>query len=129
MANSPSFVATPTIDLGTISTANPARDGTGTIISIASGTTNGKRIHKITIKAIVTTTAGMVRIFIHDGSNYFLWREITIAANTVSATNPAVESEIQLFGEDALVLPNGYSLQFSTEKSETFKIIVEGGEI
>lgn len=129
MASTPSFVATPVIGLGTLSAANANRDGTGTIVTILTAGSSGTRIHKIVIKATVTTTAGMIRLFLHDGTNYFLWKEISVSAITPSATVQAFESITQLFGEDALTIPSGYSLRMSTEKAETFKVSAEGGNI
>lgn len=124
----PIFTLTPKVGVVAIATINTGRDGTGTIGTILSAGTNGTRISRITIKATVTTTAGMVRLWIHDGAAYFLWREILITAITVSATVAAFESIIELLGERALILPTGYSLRASTEKAENFNVVAEGGD-
>jgi phospholipase/lecithinase/hemolysin len=123
----PIFTLAPVIGLVSISTANTHLDGTGTIGTVLTGGAEGTRIHKIIIQATVTTTAGMVRLYIHDGANYFLWREIPVSAITPSANVAAFTYTIGIIGELALVLPSGYSLRASTEKAETFKIIAEGG--
>ncbi len=125
---SPIFTLTPNVGAVAISTANANRDGTGTIGTVFTAGANGSRISKIQIKATVTTTAGTIRLFIYTGSVYFLWREITTSAITVSATLPAFEYTLRLIGEDALNLPTGYSLRASTEKAENYNIIAEGGD-
>ena len=124
---SPIFTLTPVIGMVAISTANTNRDGTGTIGTVIAGGTDGTRIHRITIKAIVTTTAGMVRLFIDDGTNIILWREIVVDAITASATVAAFEEEILLDGEEALILPATYELQAATHNAEAFNVIAEGG--
>ena len=124
---SPIFPLTPTIDVGQVSAANTNRDGTGTVVTIATGTANGKRVHRITVKAVGSTTAGMVRLYIYNGTNTRMWKEVPVTAITPSATLIAFESVIELFGELALHLPNTYELRASTHNAETFNILAEGG--
>lgn len=124
----PIFVETPKIGTAQISTANTNRDGTGTVGTVLTAGSNGSRIHRIRVKAGGTTTAGMVRLFIHDGSAYRLWHEIPVTAITPSATVETFEDELYLPGESALALPSGYSLRASTHNAETFNVIAEGGD-
>ncbi len=123
---SPIFTLTPVIGTVAIATANANRDGTGTIGTVVTAGVEGLRVHRISIKATVTTTAGTIRLFIYTGSTYFLWKEILTTAITVTATVAAFEYTLELSGEGALVLPNGYSLRASTEKAENFNVIAEG---
>src|ERR1051326_122814 len=55
----------------TISTANSNLDGTGTLGTVftASAGNKGALISSVIIKAQVSTTPGMVRLFIYDGTN------------------------------------------------------------
>lgn len=121
MSASPSYVGTPKTYQGQLTAANTNRDGTGTVVTIATAGANGLRIDDITIKAQVTTTAGMVRLFIHDGTNYRLWKEVPVTAITVSATVAAFEASLI---DLALILENGWSLRASTEKAEAINVIV-----
>jgi len=127
MASSPQFTNLPTIDVAQVSAANTNRDGTGTIVTISSGSTNGRRINKVTVRATGTTTAGVVRLFIHDGSNARLLKEILVTAITPSTTIETFTSTIEY--SSGLILPTGYSLRASTNNAETFNIIAEGGDI
>ncbi len=77
MADNPAFAVTPRVSAVNIATQNTARDGTGTVATLITGAANGTQIREIVVKARVTTTAGMVRIFLHDGSTFFLFDEIT----------------------------------------------------
>jgi hypothetical protein len=86
---SPVHVGTPKSWIYDIAgTANTNRDGTGTISDITPPAAAGKQSlgAKLKITAKVTTTAGMVRIYGHDGTAYKLMHELTVEALTVSAT-------------------------------------------
>ena len=123
----PIFSLTPVIGIGAISSANTNRDGTGTIVSVISGSTDGTRITRVTIQAIVTTTAGMVRLYINTGAVIYLWKEIAVTAITGSASVVEFTYVLSLMGENALILPSGYSLEASTHNAEAFNVIAEGG--
>lgn len=125
MAATPQFADTPIIAAGQVSTANTGRDGTGTMSTLVSGATNGTRIDRITVEATVTTTAGMVRFFIHDGTNTRLWREVPVVAVTPSASAAAFTAILNGLG---LVLPSTYELRASTHNAEAINVIVEGAE-
>jgi len=104
-----------------VTTANTARDGTGTIATVFTAGSSGSRIDDLTIQATATTTAGMIRLFLHDGTNTRLLREISVSAATPSATVAAYTSSLSNL---ALILQSGWSLRASTEKAETFNVIV-----
>lgn len=123
---SPLFTLAPKIGVAQISTANTARDGTGTMGTVITGATNGTRINRVDIKAIVTTTAGMIRLFIHDGTNARLIKEISVSALTPSGTVQAFSAE--WVPEEPLVLPSGYSLRASTHNAETFNVFAHAGD-
>lgn len=125
---SPIFTLVPVIGTVTIESANTNRDGSGTIEAVITGGTNGTRITRITIQAIVTTTAGMIRLYIDSGDTIFLWKEVAVTAITGSATVLEFVSVITLTGENALILPSGYILMASTHNAEAFNIIAEGGD-
>lgn len=119
--NQQNYAATPRTEVAQVSVANTNRNGTGDIVNVFTAGTNGSRIDDIAITPTVTTTAGMVRLYIHDGANARLWREVAIAANTPSASNPVLTSLLSSLG---LILKSGYSLRASTEKNEAINICV-----
>jgi hypothetical protein len=122
----PIFTLTPRQDVGQVVTANTNRDGTGTIATIATAGANGTRIDLIRVQAIGTTTTGVVRLFIHDGTNYRLYKEILISAVTPGTTIEAYSYNFR--PEEPLALPTGYSLRASTHNAETFNIHIHGGD-
>jgi hypothetical protein len=121
MATTAQYASTVQNAQAQISTANTNRNGTGTIATVFTGATNGSRIDDISIVATGTTTAGVVRLFISDGSNVRLWQEILVSAITPSTT---VQVWSYTLLNQALLLENGWSLQASTNNAETFNVIV-----
>jgi hypothetical protein len=121
MATQAQYAATPRSAVGQVSTANANRDGTGTIVSIFSAGANGSRVDDIWIVATGTVTAGVVRLYLNDGTNTRLWQEIMVTATTPSTTVQTFNTA--LFNQ-ALILPNGWSLQASTNNANTFNILV-----
>lgn len=121
MATSAQYAATPRSAVGQVSVANTNRDGTGTIVTVFTAGASGSRVDDIWIVATGTVTAGVVRLFVNDGTNTRLWQEIMVTATTPSTTVQVFNTA--LFNQ-ALILPNGWSLRASTNNAETFNVIV-----
>ncbi len=110
----------------TVSTANTNLDGTGTIsAAIVTGASSGTQIKSVCVKAQVSTTAGMIRLFLYDGSNTKLLKEIPVPAVTKSATAESFYEKVD-FGELGFALKAAWSLKASTEKGESMNVIAEG---
>lgn len=102
-----------------ITTANTAKDGTGTVVTIfTADATNGGRVERITIRPAGTNVQTVLRIFVNNGatnttaSNNSLLTEITCPSTTINETasqnDPAVN--ITTF---PIVLPPGYKLNIT----------------
>lgn len=121
MASTAQYASTVANAVVSIGTANTNRDGTGTIADVITGAANGTRIDDISIVATGTTTSGMVRLYVSDGTNTRLWREIPVNSNTPSASNMTWAYYLT---DLALVLKSGWKLRASTHNGETFHIAV-----
>jgi len=134
MASNANYAATPKVGVATISTANTNRDGTGTIGTVFTAGASGSLIDAVEVKATGTTTAGMVRLFLHDGTSAHLICEIPVLAVTPSATVPAWSAIVNSQGMNngtiqlPLRIPTGWSLRASTHNAETFKVVGFGGD-
>lgn len=107
-----------------LATANTARDGTGTIVTVATGATNGSRIEDISITATGTTTAGMIRFFtsFDNGTTNDLVLEVPVSAVTPSSTVPAWSTKLTNLG---IILPNATALlRAATNNAEGFRVVV-----
>lgn len=106
----------------TISTANSNLDGTGTLGTVITAASLSTLVKTVTIKAQGNTTAGMVRLFVYNGTITKIIAEVYIPAVTISSTDIAFEQTIMI----NYVLKTGYLLKASTQNAETFNIIAEG---
>ena len=86
MAASPAFISTPRIGRLSLSTANTATDGTGTINDLIVGVSAGTRILSVNVQGTATTVAALVNLFLFDGTNWDLFDQVTISAITGSNT-------------------------------------------
>lgn len=107
--------------LGQVTTANANKDGTtGAYATLVTGAANGTKVNQVDITALVTTTAGMIRFFVYDGTNYRMIKEIPVTAITVSAS---VAGFTYTWRPTNLILESGDTLKVSTEKTETFDLV------
>jgi len=136
--NQPIQIAFPETWSKTIAaTANANLDGTGTISDITDAApVSGTMIEKLKIQAIVTTTAGAIRLYLYDGTTWRLWQELTVDAKTVSATVRAAIAG----AADGILTPDGWLLCNFTLPStwkigaapvaaEAFRATVCGGDL
>jgi hypothetical protein len=86
MAANPAFISVARIGRASLSTANTATDGTGTITDLILGVAAGTRVLQIRAQGTATTAAALVNIFLNDGTNWDLFDQLTIAAVTGSTT-------------------------------------------
>jgi hypothetical protein len=86
MAASPAFISAPRIGRCSLSTANTATDGTGTINDLIVGVAAGTRVLSINVQGTATTVASLVNIFLWDGTQWDLFDQVTITATTGSTT-------------------------------------------
>jgi hypothetical protein len=133
MATTPNFTATPRASSVAVSTANANRDGTGTIATVFTAGASGSRIESVVIVATATTTAGMIRLFLHDGTNARLFDEVPVIALTPSATIPAWSATLGNIAPLStarypLFLPSGWSLRAATNNAESFVVHAIGGD-
>jgi hypothetical protein len=127
MATSPTFTGTPRVGIAALSAANTARDGTGTIVDTLTGVAAGTKVFEVRVHATATTTAGMVRLFLYNGTTYYLFDEIPVPAITGSASVAEFDAVRRY---DNLILPSAsYKVSASTHNAETFNVVVTGGDL
>ena len=86
MATTPQFASTPRIGVAAVSTANTARDGTGTIVDILTGVAAGTRIDRIVVITTNDPADSIVTLFIHNGTSYFLFDEVDLGDPAAAST-------------------------------------------
>ncbi|MDX2221140.1 MAG: hypothetical protein SFV21_00235 [Rhodospirillaceae bacterium] len=130
----PIFVYSPdVVQTALATTANTARDGTGTITQIyqAAGNVHGSLAEVIKFIATGATTLGLINLFRKQGGtgNWMFVAQVEVAAVTPSATVKAWEGYVA-GNEMPLRLSNGDTLGAApTKGSEQFNALVEAGPL
>lgn len=128
MAAAPVYTVTPHIEVTNIATANAGRDGTGTIATAFTAGASGSRVDRIIVHALVTTTVGAVRLFLYDGTNYRLFKEVDVDAVTVGASTEAFNATVNF--SNFFLPSSGYNrIAASTNNAESINVVVIGGDL
>lgn len=123
---SPIYVATPKTAVASLSAANTNRDGTGTIVDLITGGTNGSRVDDVQITATATTTTGVIRMFLYTAAAYHLVAEFLVSAVTPSTSVEVWRMPLRDLG---ICLGANDKLAFSTHNAETFRVtLTRGGD-
>jgi hypothetical protein len=127
MADVGNFTKTPRHGVASIATANTNRDGSGTLNTVfTAGSTAGSEIFRVVVQATGTTSAGMVRLYVHDGTSAHLYRELPVTAISASGSTAAFRSDV--LTPDLRLPTSGYELRASTNNAEPFKVHAHGGD-
>jgi hypothetical protein len=109
--------------IGLLSAANANLDGTGTLVTvIRAGTGAGTLIKTITLKGLVTTGRGMIRLYIEDGSAN---KDIIAEIETPARNQVGTQETFALSLEVDYMLKPGNSLKASTELAQNMTITAE----
>lgn len=103
MASAPSFSATPKLGSGLIpATLDTSLTAPTNVTTILTGGASGTQIFEIVFEGVLTTVAGVVNVFLYDGSTYHLYDQVLVAAVTSSTTAVAFRTTRQYTN---LILP------------------------
>jgi len=133
MATTAQYASTPVFGSASVDTAETSLTSPTNVQTVLTAGTNGSRIDYIEIIGTGNTAAGLINLFVYDGSTYFLWTQIPVYAITTSATIPSYRSGISSNATPdimPLTLPNGYSLRatVTTAQSGAVRVNVYGGD-
>lgn len=137
MATTANYASTPAVGIATLSAANTARDGTGTMVNLITAAANGTRIDKIVIAATATTTASNVTFFMssattatNTAANTHLLQEVPVTAVTPSATTAAfsaIQTSAINIDRFPIILASGQSLFVSQTTANALRVTATGG--
>jgi len=127
MATSPVFAAIPKISSVVIATADSSYTSPTNVGNLITGGTNGTRISEIVIKCAATSSAAIVRVFLWNGSSYFLFDEATIAAATGSST--VQQNRVSLTYNNLILPSSSWSLRVTTSVSQTTHVTALGADL
>ena len=131
MATAAQFASTPVIGSGLLTTADTSLTSPSTVQTIIPAGANGTRIDNIEIIGVANTVAGIVNLFLYNGTTYSLWTQIPVVANTVSTTALSWRIAMSSVSEPLILpisLPNTWSLRATTTVSQSgIRVIAYGG--
>lgn len=130
----PLYALTPVVSWGTIATANTAKDGTGTVVTVYTAGSNGSAPIGLVFRAAGSNVATVARIFINNGSsnatpaNNTLLAEITLSATTLSETSAL--ADYRWYFPDNFRLPSGYKVNITigTTVAAGYAVTCFGGD-
>lgn len=127
MATSPVFAVTPRIGAVSIATAETSYTAPTNVGTLITGATTGTRIAEIVVKLAATSAAAIVRVFLYDGTTYWLFDEVTVVAATGS--NTVQQTRVSaIYGN--LILPNNlWSVRVTTSISQTTHVTAFGADL
>jgi len=121
MASAPAFAATPKIGVASVSTANTARDGSGTIATVLTAGASGTKVEEVVVVATSDPADSTVTLFLHDGTNFWYFDEFDIGNPAAGSTTVAPYRTYRLY--DNLVLPSGWTLRAAITVALTAGVI------
>jgi hypothetical protein len=133
---SPIFTLTPRAVTATIAAANTARDGSGTLIDVLTGATDGTRIDFLTFTSAQATAgasaARVQRVYISDTSNANIKLISEIVLPAVTASNTAIGATATITFTNGLIIASGQHLYVSQSvfgsAADTTHVLVRGGD-
>ena len=133
---SPIFPLTPVIGIATL--VSPTAITTRTNITGTTGLTQltptssfGKKVPLITIQSTQTTSvAGLLSIWMYNGTTSYLIDEIPITAVTASTTSVgfSVQRDYSTLWNSSITLPPTYQLYVSVTVQQNLTILAHGGD-
>jgi hypothetical protein len=132
MSTSAQYASTPKFGSATLTTADTSLTAPTTANTIVTAGSSGTRIDYIDVQGVANTSAGIVNLFVYDGTNYILWNQVPIQAVTQSTTVPAFTAALSSNGNAnimPLILPTGYSLRAAASVTQTgVRVTAYGGD-
>lgn len=124
----PLAVITPSTGVVTVSTANTARDGSGTLTTLYTAGASGATIARVRCMhqgaITVASTAMVCRLWLTSGATTVLVDEVALPSATPSAS---VVGAVATFSKTNLVLKAGDILKVTTSVSETVSFCADQG--
>lgn len=118
MATGAAYASTVIVGTGTapatLDTSLTAPSNVTTLSFSTAVGSSGAKIEELRIVGVATTVAGIVNVFLYDGSTYHLFDQVTIPAVTSSTTAAAFSTAVRY---DNFFVPSGWSVRFTVTVS------------
>ena len=130
MSSTPSFASTVNNGSKVLGGFDASFTAPSTTTTIITAGTSGAKIEEIAIQGLATLAAGIVNLWLHDGSTYFLFDQFALTTSPTASTTVAAFRVVRQYSN--LILKSGWTLRAShtTTGNDTSKIAVHafGGD-
>jgi len=127
MASNPVFAVTPRIGAVSIATADSSYTAPSNVGTLITGAATGTRIAEIVVKCAATSAAAIVRIFLYDGTTYWLFDEVIVANTTGSST--AAQTRVSTTYNNLILPSASWSVRVTTSVAQTTHVIAFGADL
>lgn len=128
MADSPAFAVTPRVGAVSIATADSSYTAPTSVGTLITGVAAGTRISEIVVKSAAASSAAIVRVFLYDGSTYWLFDEISVAA--VASPGASTQTTRVSSVYNNLILPSdSWSVRVTTSVSQATHVSAFGADL
>jgi hypothetical protein len=132
MAANAQYAATPRVGSALLTTADTSLTAPSTVGTVLAAGASGTRIDYIDIQGVATTAAGIINLFLFDGTNYILWNQVPVIAVTSGTTAVAFQAVLSSNSNAnimPLTLPTTWSLRATTSTAQTgIRVTAYGGD-
>lgn len=128
MATSPAFAVTPRMSAVSIATAESSLTAPTNVGTLITGVTAGTRVSEIVVKMAAASSAAIVRVFLFDGTTYWLFDEISVAAVASPGASTATTRVSTSYNN--LILPSSsWSVRVTTSVSQATHVTALGADL
>lgn len=128
MALNPAFAVTPKIGSVSIATADSSYTAPTNYATLVTGASTGTRIAEIVVKMAAASSAAIVRVFLYDGTNYWLFDEILVGA-VASPSASAVTNRVSTLYNNLILPSSSWSIRVATSVSQTTHVTALGADL
>ena len=127
MSAAPAYASVPNIGSQLASALESSYTAPTTTVTLLTAGTNGTRVNRVVAKAVATTVAGKIMLFLFDGTTYHLFDELDVTAVGITTTVDGFRIEKAYYD---LVIKTGWSLRAALSVAQTgIKVIAFGGDL
>ncbi len=132
MSTNPNFASTPMVTGGVLTTGDASLTAPAVSVPVFAPTGGAAGMcERITVAKLATTTSSVLRIFRHNGTTFYLYCELQIAALTLAANtaNPNVTLQAVDYPDlFPIAVPAGWTLKATISTTQTgLAVQGEGG--
>lgn len=127
MADNPAFAVTPRIGSVSVSSAETSLTEPTNFGTLITGVTAGTRVSEIVVKVAAGFAAAVVRVFLYDGTTYFLFDEITLTA--VASSNTAASARVSTLYNNLILPSSSWSVRVTTTIAQATHVTALGADL